>query len=64
MDPAAISYRIVEDGHDWHWEVRLHGRPVASGTEGSAVGARVRALLHGSGVTIGRASEGGEKAAH
>ena len=50
MPPAVISYRIVEDGLCWHWEVRRNGMPFASGTERSAAGARVQALLRGVGL--------------
>jgi hypothetical protein len=46
MEPA-VSYRIVKDGPCWQWEVRFYGLPLASGTEDSAVRARVQALLRG-----------------
>ena len=62
MSSAAVSYSIVEDGPCWRWEVRLDGRPFASGTEKSAAGARVQALLRGTGLAReGRALSGGRK---
>ena len=50
MTSAAISYRIVPDGPCWHWEVRRDGMLFAGGTERSAAGARVQALLRGAGL--------------
>lgn len=62
---AAVSYRVVEDGPCWRWEVRLDGRPFASGSEASAAGARVQALLRGAGLAReGRAISVGRKSAH
>ena len=65
MTPAAISYRIVEDGPCWHWEVRRDGMRLASGTERSAAGARVQALLRGAGLAEQQAAfSDSRKSAH